>query len=113
VKHVVKFEPYSLEFHDDPYPLYKYLRDDEPVYHHEGMNFWAISRYADVVEAHRDSQTYSSYGGVTIEGTPPGGSNLITKDLPEHRWHKLLVTKVFTRERMNGMEGFVRDLCVK
>jgi cytochrome P450 len=43
----------------------------------------------------------------------PGGGLLITKDLPEHRWHKLLVTKVFTRERMNAMEPFVRDLCVK
>jgi cytochrome P450 len=109
---VIEFKPYDLEFHDNPYSVYRRLRDEAPVYFHEEMNFYALSRYADVVEAHRDNDTYSSFGGVTIEGNPPGGSNLITKDLPEHRWHKLLVTKVFTRERMNGMEDFVRKLAV-
>ncbi|HEY3695205.1 cytochrome P450 [Phenylobacterium sp.] len=109
----MNFDPYSLEFATDPYPIYKRLRDEAPVYFHEGLNFWAISRYADVVEAHRDAETYSSANGVTIEPAPPGPSSLITKDLPEHRWHKNLVTKVFTRERMSGMEDFVRALCVE
>jgi cytochrome P450 len=110
---MIDFDPYSIEFHNDPYPVYKRLRDEAPVYFHEGLNFYAISRYADVVEAHRDNVTFSSAGGVTIEGSEGGGAALITKDIPEHRWHKALVTKVFTRERMGGMEPFVRDLCVK
>jgi cytochrome P450 len=110
---MIDFEPYSLEFHDNPYPVYKRLRDEQPLYHHQGMNFWALSRYADVVAAHADPETYSSFGGVTLEGLPAGGTNLVTKDLPDHRWHKMLVTRVFTRERMNGMEGFVRKLCVE
>jgi cytochrome P450 len=108
---VVHFDPYSIEFHKDPYPVYKQLRDEHPVYFHEGLNFYAISRYEDVVEAHRDADTYSSAGGVTIEPMPDS-SVLITKDNPEHRWHKNLVTKVFTRDRMNNMEPFVRKLCV-
>jgi cytochrome P450 len=110
---MIDFEPYSLEFHDNPYPVYTRLRDEQPLYHHQGMNFWALSRYADVVAAHADPETYSSFGGVTLEGLPAGGTNLVTKDLPDHRWHKMLVTRVFTRERMNGMEGFVRKLCVE
>jgi cytochrome P450 len=109
----MNFDPYDMDFANNPYPVYKYLRDESPVFYNEALNFWAISRYADVVEAHRDSETFSSAGGVSIEGIEAGGSNLITKDLPEHRWHKMLVTKVFTRERMNGMEDFVRGLCVK
>jgi cytochrome P450 len=109
---VIEFDPYAMEFADNPYPTYKRLRDEAPVFHHEAMNFWAISRYADVVEAHRDEATFCSSGGVNIE-PHPGGSALIFKDLPEHRWHKMLVTKVFTRERMNGMEDFVRGLCVR
>jgi cytochrome P450 len=109
---LVNFEPYALDFADNPYPVYKQLRDEAPVFHHQGLNFWAISRYADVVEAHRDNETYCSSGGVNIE-PHQGGSALIFKDVPEHRWHKMLVTKVFTRERMAGMEDFVRGLCVK
>jgi cytochrome P450 len=102
---VVHFDPYSIEFHNDPYPVYKQLRDEAPVFFHEGLNFYAVSRYEDVVEAHRDNETYSSAGGVTIEPFSDS-SVLIMKDLPEHRWHKNLVTKVFTRDRMNNMEPF-------
>jgi cytochrome P450 len=110
---VIDFDPYSIKFHNNPYPIYKQLRDEAPVYFHEGLNFYAISRYEDVMEAHRDADTFSSAGGVTIEGSEAGGASLITKDNPEHRWHKALVTKVFTRDRMGAMEPFVRDLCVK
>jgi cytochrome P450 len=109
---VIHFDPYSIEFATDPYPVYKQLRDEAPVYHHEGLNFWAISRYADVVAAHQNNDLFLSSGGVTIEPMPDVGL-LIMKDLPEHRWHKNLVTKVFTRERMNAMEPFVRQLCGK
>jgi cytochrome P450 len=109
---MIQFDPYSIEFANDPYPTYKALRDEAPVYHHERLNFWAISRYADVVAAHQDHDTYSSSGGVTIEPMVDTGL-LIMKDLPEHRWHKNLVTKVFTRERMGAMEPFVRERCVK
>jgi cytochrome P450 len=109
---MIPFDPYSIEFHNDPYPIYKRLRDEAPVFHQEELNFYAISRYEDVVEAHRDYDTFSSAGGVTIEGSEAGGASLITKDLPEHRWHKNLVTKVFTRERMGAVEPFVRARCV-
>jgi cytochrome P450 len=110
---MIAFDPYSIEFHNDPYPIYKQLRDEAPVFHHEGLNIYALSRYDDVVEAHRDAETFCSSGGVTIEGMEGGGGSIITKDNPEHRWHKALVTKVFTRERMGAMEPFVRDLCVR
>jgi cytochrome P450 len=109
---MINFDPYSIEFATDPYPVYRQLRDDAPVFHQQALNFWAISRYADVVAAHQDHDTYSSAGGVTIEPMVDNGV-LIMKDLPEHRWHKTLVTKVFTRERMGAMEGFVRQRCVQ
>lgn len=109
---MTSFEPYSLEFATNPYPTYKWLRDEAPVYHHEGLNFWAISRYADVVQAHFDPATYSSAGGVTIEPMPDIGF-LIMKDPPNHRIHKMLVTKVFTPQRMMAMEDFVRRECIR
>jgi cytochrome P450 len=111
---MVEFHPYSPEYAANPYPIYKALRDEAPVYYCKPLNFYALSRYADVVEAHRDYQTYSSAGGVTIEGHEAlGGNLLIVKDVPEHRWHKALVTKVFTRDRMGALEPFVRNLAIK
>jgi cytochrome P450 len=45
---------------DDPYPLYRRLRDEAPVYHDERRDLWALSRFDDVHAAARDWQTFSS-----------------------------------------------------
>ncbi len=107
---MIEFNPYDKAFANDPYPVYKRLRDEAPVYHCEPLKFWALSRYADVLEAHRDFKTFSSAGGVTIEGMDAHIPLLIVKDPPEHRWHKALITKVFTQERMGALEPFIRNL---
>ena len=66
---MVQFDPYSVEFAEDPYPIYKRLRDEAPVFHCAPLNFYALSRYADVVEAHRDNEAFSSAGGVDCDVT--------------------------------------------
>ena len=49
---------------DDPYPVYRRLRDEAPVYHHERLDLWALSRFDDVQSAAKDWETYStSIGG--------------------------------------------------
>src|SRR6185503_12822363 len=50
---------------DDPYPLYRRLRDDAPVYHHPGRDVWALTRWDDVQAAAKDWETYSSSVGGT------------------------------------------------
>lgn len=109
---MIAFNPYDREFAENPYPIYKQLRDEAPVYHCEPLNFWALSRYADVLEAHRDFEAFSSRGGVTIEGYEAMLPLLIVKDPPEHRWHKALITKVFTQKRMAELKPFIRNLVV-
>jgi cytochrome P450 len=105
-----EFNPYDKAFAHDPYPIYKQLRDEAPVYHCAPLNFWALSRFADVLEAHRDFKTFSSAGGVTIEGYDAMVPLLIVKDPPEHKWHKALITRVFTPNRMGALEPFIRTL---
>src|SRR5262249_49845841 len=109
---MIDFDPYSQSFADDPYPVYKRLRDEAPVYHHEGLKFYAISRYADAVDAHANFEAFSSTGGVTIEDMGPTPL-LITKDPPEHRWHKALITKVFSASRMMALGPFIRELVTR
>ncbi len=109
---MIDFNPYDQAFADDPYPIYRQLRDEAPVHHCEPLKFWALSRYADVLEAHKDFKTFSSTGGVTIEGYEVGTPLLIIKDPPEHRWHKALITRVFTPTRMAALEPFIRQRVV-
>ncbi len=106
------FDPYSLDFAEDPYPTYKWMRDEAPVYHQPEMNFWVLSRYEDVWKAHRDAATYSSKAGPQIERMEAPGLVLLGKDAPDHSWAKAMMTKVFSRERMASLDGFIRDKAI-
>ena len=45
----MELNPFSYEFHEDPYPTYRWLRDNAPLYRNERLDFWALSRFADVM----------------------------------------------------------------
>ena len=45
---------------DDPYPTYKWMRDNDPAHYSEVEDIWVLSRYADVVDAFKDWKTWSS-----------------------------------------------------
>jgi len=111
----VEFDPLSSDFFDDPYDTYRWLRDEAPVYHSEKYGFWALSRFADVVAAHRDWKTFSSEHGLTIDQlTDPTqamkGTSIIMMDPPDHDRMRKLVSRVFTPRAMAALEPMVRDV---
>ena len=109
-----KFDPLSADFFDDPYDTYRWLRDEVPVYYSEQYGFWALSRYADVVKAHRDWQTFTSTKGITLDqlahadiGSLATGS-IIFMDPPDHERLRRLVSRVFTPKAVADLEPMVR-----
>jgi hypothetical protein len=42
------YDPFDFEIDDDPYSIWKRMRDEAPLYHNERFNFYALSRYEDV-----------------------------------------------------------------
>lgn len=106
---MVEYNPFVREIVHNPFPVYRRLRDESPVYHNEEVGFWALSRYADVVSAHLDTDTFSSANGVTIEGADQGAPFLIVKDPPEHTAHRKIVARMFTPRRIALLEPFIRQ----
>jgi cytochrome P450 len=111
----VEFDPYSEVFFDDPYPTYKRLRDEAPVYWNERYGFIALSRYEDVVLAHRAWETFSSSRGVDLvtlsSGKPPPDPvSMIMMDPPEHHQMRTLVNRVFTPRAMVDLEPMARSV---
>ena len=84
----IEFDPYSSTFSDDPYDLYRRMRDEAPVLHNEEIGFYALSRWADVVDAERDWGTFSSAYGIELDslttGTMHEFDSLIMMDPPKH-----------------------------
>ena len=68
----VAFDPFSAEFFNDPYPIYRRLRDEAPVFHSEDLRFYALSRHEDVAVAFKDFETFSSARGVTLDQVSTG-----------------------------------------
>ncbi|WP_375397338.1 cytochrome P450 [uncultured Sphingomonas sp.] len=110
---LIELDPYGAEYTRNPYPIYRRLRDEMPVYHNEAMRFWALTRYDDVYAGLRDNETFVSGEGVTIEGAEKGMPYLLVKDPPQHSWHKGLAVKIFTRGRMAKLDAFIRARAIE
>lgn len=111
----MEFDPLSEDYFDDPYETYRWLRDEAPVYHNEQYGFWALSRFADVVTAHRDWKTFSSEHGLTLDQlTDPDNSmrhtSIIMMDPPDHDRMRKLVSRVFTPRAMANLEPMIRGI---
>jgi cytochrome P450 len=111
----VEFDPFSEEYFDDPTEVYQRLRDEAPVYYSERYGFYALSRFADLVTAHRDWQGLSSTHGVdlsTLSKDPDMIRSLrliIMMDPPEHTRLRALVSRVFTPRAVTALEPMIRD----
>jgi cytochrome P450 len=109
----VEYNPFARETQINPYPVYQWLRDEAPVYHNPDVGFYALSRFDDVLQAHLDTRRFLSGHGVTIEDTGASVDLLITKDEPEHTWHRKLVSRVFTPRAIADLEDAVRSVAVE
>lgn len=63
----IDFSPYKPEIVTDPYPTYRRMREEAPLYYNEELNFYALSRFGDVEKGLRDPQTFSSARGNILE----------------------------------------------
>ncbi|MFP6608020.1 MAG: cytochrome P450 [Myxococcota bacterium] len=109
---MVVYDPYDWKVHEDPYPVYRALRDEAPAYFNQERNFWALSRYQDVLEAFRDPVTYSNKHGVSIDevGDASQVMSFLGMDPPEHGRIRTLVSRGFTPRRVSELESGIRDL---
>lgn len=111
----IYYDPYDTEIDDDPYPVWKRLRDEAPLYYNEKLEFYALSRWDDVEEALLDWDTYRSGRGTILDiiranvQIPPG--IILWEDPPLHDLHRGLLTRLFTPKRMNEIEPLVRRYC--
>ena len=114
----LEFDPFSDEYFNGAYDLFRRMRDESPVYFNEQYGFWALFRYEDVCAAHKDWQTFSSAHGVDLStlNTDPAVirmyRSIIMMDPPEHDRFRALVSRVFTPRAVGALEPMVREVIV-
>jgi cytochrome P450 len=111
----IRYDPFDATIIDDPYPTYRLLRDEEPVYHAAESDTWVLSRHDDVQTALLDHDSYSSVDGVFPR--PPGSDfiqsflpMMVLMDPPRHNQLRALVSRAFTPRRIAALNDSIEQL---
>lgn len=109
------YNPFVPEVRENPYPYYAYLRQHAPVYQLEGVGFWAVSRYDDVLPIFKNPQVFSSadfYDLLFGESNPftPEAPALTSCDPPVHTRLRKLANRAFTPRRIASLELHMREV---
>lgn len=113
--HDVAYDPFDPVVQDDPYPVYRQLRETAPVYRCHERDSWVLSRYLDIDRALLDPGLFSSAKGIFptrqgLEMTATFLPMMIMMDAPRHSAMRAIVSRAFTPRRIVGLEGSVRAI---
>ncbi len=113
----IYYDPYEPDLQRDPYPVFRRLREEAPLYYNAEHDFFAVSRFEDCEAALKDHTTFSSAKGGILELIKadmelPSGV-FIFEDPPIHTAHRGLLSRVFTPKKMNALEPQIRELCAE
>ncbi|MET7768474.1 cytochrome P450 [Nocardia sp. NPDC005366] len=113
----VHYDPYDVQLNNDPYPMFKRLRDEMPLYYNEAHDFYAVSRFDDVNAGLIDKDTFISGRGAILELIKanieiPSGA-LIFEDPPVHDIHRALLSRMFTPRKIIALEAKIREFCAQ
>jgi cytochrome P450 family 142 subfamily A polypeptide 1 len=98
------------ETHDNPYEMYDYFLEHEPLYFDEKNEVWEVFRYDDIVRIERDTETFINGEGVRPHIPPDPG--MIYQDGEQHSKQRALVSSGFTPRQMRKMEDRAREIVV-
>lgn len=107
------WDPYDHQIRLNPYDAWRRLRDEAPLYYNERYDFYAVSRFDDVLAASIDHETFSSAYGITLDaiGKKPDYEIMIMTDPPLHDVLRKTVSALFTPRAMLRLEERIRELC--
>ena len=107
------FNPVSQDYFDNPYEIYKRMRDEVPVYYDEVEDFYALTRHADVAAAFKDYESFSSARGCDLSMVRTGEvpqKSIIFMDPPDHRHMRSLLNKAFTPRAIQSQRETVIEV---
>ena len=111
----IHFDSYDVDLVRDPYPMYKRMRDEMPLYYNEQYDFFAVSRYAEVEKSIIDHKTFSSARGNILEFIKAGlevpMGLIVMEDPPLQTIHRKVLSRMFTPRKLQVLEDRIREFC--
>ncbi len=103
------YDPFDFDVDLNAQPIWRRLRDEAPVYWNDKHEFFALSRYDDVLRVVVDTDTFTSTHSTSLEQMGPdrtflADTMMIYMDPPEHSWHRKVVSRAFTPRIVAALE---------
>jgi cytochrome P450 len=112
----VVFDPFSEEFFNNPFDMYRRMREDAPLYYDEDEDYYALTRHADVAAAFKDHESFSSARGCDLAMVRSGDvpqKSIIFMDPPDHRHMRSLLNKAFTPRAVQAQRESIVEVIEK
>src|SRR5258708_858144 len=111
----IYYDPYDYAIDANPHPVWRRMREEQPLYWNDKYGFWAVSRFEDVWNAYHDTTTFSSTHGVQLEqlDAPAPFKMMIFMDPPEHAILRKIISRAFTPRRMAQLEDSIGALAAR
>lgn len=108
------YDPYDYALHDDPYPTYKRLRDEFPLFYNQKHDFYTVSRYDDCMTVLRNFKVFTNKSTTLEKILIPGVLPFILiLDPPHHTKLRHLMVDQFRPQNVAPLEGIVREMARK
>jgi cytochrome P450 len=110
------YDPYDYDIDANAQDVWRQLRDEAPLYYNAEHDFYALSRYDDVLTAITDAAAFSSAHGIVLEMISDAifpMPLMIMRDPPEHTRLRALASRAFTPRAIANLEVRVRDVCAE
>jgi len=117
------FDFFSPEVIESPYEFYEAIRREAPVYQLPGTEIYMLSRWDDIRQVNRDTETFSNNFQDLLKGPEPSAEaaaiyesgyeqppTLLTLDPPEHKVFRSLINKVFSARRVEKMRDYIEQV---
>lgn len=102
-------DPTTLE---NPYPTFAGLRDTTPVFWHEGLRSWCLTRYADCVAVLRDHERFARDRRRTGTAVPEPSLSVQSLDPPEQARVRSLFMNALRAQDLVALERRARQRLV-
>jgi cytochrome P450 len=110
----IRYDPYDYDIDAGAHAVWRRLRDEAPLYRNDEYDFWALSRYDDVLAGLLDIDTFRSGHGTVLEmmsAEPFPMPMFIFRDPPDHTILRKLVSRAFTPRAIGGLEERIEGIC--
>ena len=121
---MVDYDPFSDAILDDPFPIYKQLRDESPVHWLEPYGAWALSRFEDVWQVGQQPEDFlAGSAGLDLLDQDHAfdrqmqveaeRSNVNSMNPPDHTELRARIAPYFTPRRVERLEPEIRKTVIE